>query len=181
VAYVTAAPEGTRLPPERSFAERLGVSRSTLRAAIARLELLGLVEVRHGSGIVVRRPDLARQLGLLLTAAVTGADLAAQALELRALIEPSLAALAAKRRRQPPADGDEAAFHRSLAEASGNHLAGALVAALVGLGTEPALPAPLHSAQHAAIAAAVEVGDVYAARDAMALHLRSLRRAAAGR
>ncbi len=179
VAFVTAAPDGTRLPPERSFAARLGVSRSTLRAAIARLELLGLVEVRHGSGIVVRRPDPAKQLGLLLSAAGAGTDVAPRALELRALIEPPLAAAAARRRAHVPDDGDEARFHRSLAAASGNELAGTLVAALVAVGAAPALPDPLHSAQHAAISAAVAVGDADAARDAMTLHLRSLRRAGA--
>lgn len=178
VAFVTAAPEGTRLPPERQFSERLGVSRSTLRSAIARLELLGLVEVRHGSGIVVRRPDLASQLGLVLSSVGLGGDVAGQALELRTLLEPQLAAAAARRRRavELPED-DEAGFHGGLAAASGNELAGALVRALAGLSPQIQLPSALHAAQHAAVMAAVSVGDAEAARDAMALHLRSLRRA----
>jgi len=180
VAYVTAAPDGARLPPERAFAERLGVSRSTLRAAISRLELLGLVEVRHGSGIVVRRPDPSRTLELVLSAVGDDAEVAAQALDLRTVIEPQLAAAAARHRRPlSPAPVDERGFHTDVAAASGNALAGALVAALVGLSGDAALPEPLHAAQHAAIAAAVSVGDVGAARDAMSLHLRSLRRAAA--
>lgn len=182
VAFVTSAPEGTRLPPERAFAERLGVSRSTLRSAIARLELLGLVEVRHGSGIVVRRPDLSRQLALLFSAAGSGGELAVQALELRELVEPQLAAAAARRRAALPVTGtDEGAFHRALAAAGANELAGALVEALVGLCGETALPEALHAAQHGAVAAAIAVGDDRAAREAMALHLRSLRRAGSGR
>lgn len=45
---------GTRLPPERDLAEQLGVNRLTLRAAVSRLEALGLVSVQHGAGTTVR-------------------------------------------------------------------------------------------------------------------------------
>jgi GntR family transcriptional repressor for pyruvate dehydrogenase complex len=48
---------GQRLPSERDLAEQLGVSRPSVREAIAGLEVLGIVETRIGSGIVVR--DLA--------------------------------------------------------------------------------------------------------------------------
>jgi GntR family transcriptional regulator, transcriptional repressor for pyruvate dehydrogenase complex len=41
---------GTRLPPERQLAGSLGVGRSTLREALAALDVLGLVDVRPGSG-----------------------------------------------------------------------------------------------------------------------------------
>ena len=41
---------GTRLPPERQLATSLGVGRSTLREALAALDVLGLVVVRPGSG-----------------------------------------------------------------------------------------------------------------------------------
>src|SRR4051794_959939 len=41
---------GTRLPSERTLAERLGVGRSAVREAIKSLSLLGLLEVRQGSG-----------------------------------------------------------------------------------------------------------------------------------
>ncbi|OZM78786.1 FadR/GntR family transcriptional regulator [Pseudonocardia sp. MH-G8] len=45
---------GTRLPSERRLAENLGVGRSAIREAIAVLEVLGIVEVRVGSGTYVR-------------------------------------------------------------------------------------------------------------------------------
>lgn len=47
--------DGTRLPSERSLAERLGTSRATVAQALRILAVMGLVEIRHGSGIYVRR------------------------------------------------------------------------------------------------------------------------------
>ncbi|MDV3125351.1 GntR family transcriptional regulator [Mycobacterium sp. 21AC1] len=41
---------GDRLPPERQFAEILGVSRSAVREALRILEAVGVIEVRTGSG-----------------------------------------------------------------------------------------------------------------------------------
>ena len=45
---------GTKLPPERLLSKQLGVSRLTLRAALATLSASGLIAVRHGSGYTVR-------------------------------------------------------------------------------------------------------------------------------
>lgn len=46
-------PVGSRLPSERDLAEEFGVSRPTVREAMIALEIRGLVEARHGSGIYV--------------------------------------------------------------------------------------------------------------------------------
>lgn len=46
-------PAGSRLPAERDLAPSLGVGRSTVREAVAKLAQLGLVEVRHGGGATV--------------------------------------------------------------------------------------------------------------------------------
>lgn len=46
---------GEKLPSEHDLCETLGVSRVTVRAAIQQLEILGLVETRHGGGTYVRQ------------------------------------------------------------------------------------------------------------------------------
>jgi GntR family transcriptional repressor for pyruvate dehydrogenase complex len=46
---------GARLPPERSLAEMMGTSRATVAQGLRILSVMGLVEIRHGSGIFVRR------------------------------------------------------------------------------------------------------------------------------
>ncbi|WP_197502472.1 FadR/GntR family transcriptional regulator, partial [Mycobacterium scrofulaceum] len=51
-----AFPPGTALPPERDLAEQLGVNRTSLRQGLARLQEMGLIEARHGSGNVVTDP-----------------------------------------------------------------------------------------------------------------------------
>src|SRR5262245_54620434 len=53
---------GELLPPERDLAITLGVSRLTLRSAMARLVAQGLIHVRQGEG--VRAADYRRQAGL---------------------------------------------------------------------------------------------------------------------
>jgi GntR family transcriptional repressor for pyruvate dehydrogenase complex len=50
--------QGARLPSERELAQRFGASRPTVSQALRTLSLMGLVEVRRGSGAyVVRRPE----------------------------------------------------------------------------------------------------------------------------
>ena len=47
---------GDRLPPERELAERMGISRPTIREALIALEVEGRVRIRVGSGIYVAQP-----------------------------------------------------------------------------------------------------------------------------
>jgi DNA-binding FadR family transcriptional regulator len=44
---------GDRLPPDRTMAADFEISRATVREALLALELLGVVEIRHGSGVYV--------------------------------------------------------------------------------------------------------------------------------
>ncbi|HEX3337377.1 MAG TPA: GntR family transcriptional regulator [Jatrophihabitans sp.] len=90
--------DGQRLPPERELADTFGVSRVTLREAIKGLRDAGLVESRRGRGggtfVVspkVQRPRRADQISRSLGHSLD------DALDLRRVVEPGAAALAATR------------------------------------------------------------------------------------
>ena len=84
---------GERLPTEATLMEELGVGRSTLREAVRILEREGLVRTRQGSGTYVSQPDRAS-----LLAAAFGFPDAAHINEVRRLLEPAIARMAALRR-----------------------------------------------------------------------------------
>jgi GntR family transcriptional repressor for pyruvate dehydrogenase complex len=61
---------GDRLKPERELAVQLGVSRGSLREALKALEMLDVVELRHGLGIYITLPQpevLSKIFGTLLS------------------------------------------------------------------------------------------------------------------
>jgi GntR family transcriptional repressor for pyruvate dehydrogenase complex len=87
---------GDWLPPERELAEMFNVSRTSLRDAIRNLELLGLVEPRHGEGTVVRDPSAESLVNPLAVLIANQRDLLSDLLEFRRMIEPTLAARAAE-------------------------------------------------------------------------------------
>lgn len=47
-------PPGSRLPAERELAEQLQVSRASVREALIALEVIGLVDVKVGNGVIVK-------------------------------------------------------------------------------------------------------------------------------
>ncbi len=144
-----------KLPPERIMAERLGVSRTVLREATKRLELQGLIEIRHGSGIrAVNRlhKPLSGSLSLLLPDV---GERLRQLNEARAAIEPEIARQAALKakagdlkqlraiheRLQNAENQDEAVeadidFHRTLARIAGNEILKLMLESLADLGRE---------------------------------------------
>jgi GntR family transcriptional repressor for pyruvate dehydrogenase complex len=108
-------PLGTTLPSERDLAIRLGVSRATLREAIAALREAGFVETRRGRGggtVVTQKPKTpAGRAAVRVTAAKRRAWL--DALDFRRVVEPGAAALAAERELT---DGQREQLEQALAD-----------------------------------------------------------------
>ena len=88
---------GDRLPPERDLAEQFKVSRSSVREAIRSLELQGLVVSKRGSGTFINTDNLESVLALVAASLGTGGDTLRDIFEMRRLLEPPIAALAAQR------------------------------------------------------------------------------------
>ncbi|MGH3325822.1 MAG: FadR/GntR family transcriptional regulator, partial [Streptomyces sp.] len=88
---------GDRLPPERELAQRLGVSRASVKQAVVVLEVQGLVETRHGGGTYLVRDTLdAEPVDRLVERRRRLPDV----LEAREALETKLAELAAERRTE---------------------------------------------------------------------------------
>ncbi|HEY6909731.1 MAG TPA: FadR/GntR family transcriptional regulator [Myxococcales bacterium] len=87
---------GDLLPPERELAEKLGVGRSSVRDAVRTLEVMGILEPRQGHGTVVR--DLSADALVVPLASVLQHKrvLVGDLLDVRRMIEPHLAARAAR-------------------------------------------------------------------------------------
>lgn len=191
---------GDRLPGERRLVETFGVSRTVVREAIRSLVVRGLVDVRPGGGAVVKRPStgfLSDALVQILKSSPGGITYA-HLREVRRLVEPDLAALAATRhtddeiramehelevmRRAETADDAwaraDVAFHSTLARATHNPLFGIVLGSVHDLQLEVRLLAiklpetrgkALH--HHTRILEAVRAGDSAGARRAMLAHL----------
>jgi GntR family transcriptional repressor for pyruvate dehydrogenase complex len=98
-------PPGTKIPSERELAFALGVNRLTLRAALARLEALGLLTTRHGSGTLVTDwreraglDTLATWIGCLRPEDPSWRELIVSLLEVRRIVAAEAVGLAATRR-----------------------------------------------------------------------------------
>ncbi|MDA0262824.1 MAG: FadR/GntR family transcriptional regulator [Chloroflexi bacterium] len=95
---------GAKLPAERVLAEQLKVGRGSVREAIRTLELQGLVVSKHGSGTFINTQSLDAMTTLMTSALGPGGSETQlrDIFEVRHLLEPQLAALAAQ--RATPAD-----------------------------------------------------------------------------
>ena len=191
---------GDRLPPERELAERLGVSRASIKQAVVVLEVQGLVEVRHGGGTYLRRD---RPEGESVAELVERQRRLPEVLDAREGLETKLAELAAQRRTEADLAEIEAAvagmreqvaaeergedgdrrFHAAITAAAHSGLLAEFMRTIDAEITEsrreslrqPDRP-PRSLAQHERIAAAVRAGDPERARSAMREHLETVRR-----
>ncbi len=198
----TGGMAGARLPPERQLAEELGVSRGTLRHALADLEAEGLIwrHVGRGTFIGNRPVDTVQDLS-----DVTRRTNPAGVMEARLALEPEFARLAAL--HATPADLDELAecvresrgagdwrtyeywdnrLHRAVAQATANIVLLALFDSVNTIRRTvtwgrlrrfSALPDSSHHsfAEHERLVQAITERDPGAAAEAMRVHLRSVR------
>lgn len=103
-------PRGSRIPPERTLAQELGLTRATLRKALAVLEGEGLIWRHVGRGTFVGEPPQDTEIDIRPLVELTSP---AEIMEVRLLIEPKIAALAAMRATRQEMDRMEEAVLRS--------------------------------------------------------------------
>jgi len=93
-------PAGAQLPPERDLARQLGISRASLREALTVLQMQGWIEARSGQGTFVH-DDLAKLPGIEDPARIYQDESPFSILQARMVLEPQVAALAARQRSDP--------------------------------------------------------------------------------
>ncbi len=192
---------GDKLPPERELAERLGVSRSSIRDAMRSLELVGLVEPRQGAGTVVREISTDSLVSPLVNLLVHKRQLVSELLDFRKMLEPLLAARAAthasgeamakmeeilrrqneKLRRGELAVEEDSEFHYTIALASENSVVLKVLDILMDLlrqtrerSLQVAGRAQKSLAGHRRILGAIKQHDSAAAEAAMRRHIRDV-------
>jgi len=191
---------GTRLPPERLLASRLEVGRSAVREALAALEILGVVDVRPGSGTYLRGRVSELLPQSLSWGILIGERSTTELNEVRAALEIYAARLAAERMSpeaiarltsslsQMEASIDDLGsfvhaditFHQELALGTGNALLLDLlqiIRSLLRVWVDRAVQDPEHArvavAEHREVLLAISRGDGDASASAMAKHMQT--------
>ncbi|WP_449065339.1 FadR/GntR family transcriptional regulator [Planomonospora algeriensis] len=143
---------GSRLPKEADLAERLGLSRNSLREAVRALALINVLDVRQGDGTYVT--SLEPRLLLDAMSFVVDFhqdDTVLQFFQVRLILEPAATAMAAARMDEAgvaelrgilaslPGDpsveqlvANDLEFHRRIAAGSGNAVLCSLIESLSG-------------------------------------------------
>lgn len=186
---------GDRLPSERDLAEDLGVSRATLSQALVALEVLGVIDVQHGTGaVLVYRPSIATVIRELRE----HENRIPEIVEARETLEVKLAALAAERRTDDDLGHIESAlvimereiaeggrgehgdelFHQAITAAARSRVLEQLMVFIEEMVLETRLESlgqpgrPERSLEsHRAIVDAIAAGDPEAAAGAMGAHI----------
>jgi len=189
---------GDAIPSSRALAQQFEVTTPTMREALRRLEVTGMIEFRHGSGTYVGE-SLNKFLLSNPFSPDVGAAAALELAETRLLIEPGIAGVAAAHRTDaallrmetalknalvPPQAGNppKIQFHREMAAATGNSLMHEMVDALLRVrGVEQHLIRELYDdrkqdhAEHAGILEAIAASDVDEATRLTRQHLTHIR------
>ena len=194
---------GDQLPAERELAQRFGVSRTAVREAVKALREKGLVEAYSGRGtFITDGTSQAVRQSFDLMVKIGQPEGSTHLAEVRSILEPGIAALAASRAEESDlavlreavavmdrshhdpdayieADLD---FHLALAEAAGNPLILSLIDSIVGLLREQRMRifnvaggpgrGQFH---HKRILEAMEHRDPEKASEAMRAHLEQVR------
>lgn len=193
---------GDQLPAERDLAQKFGVSRTAVREAVKALREKGLVEAYSGRGtFVTDGTSQAIKQSLEMMVKIGQPEGSVHLAEVRAIVEPEIAALAAVRceeqhivsmaeavavmdqaKRDPDAYIEaDLDFHLALAEAASNPLILSLLDSIVGLLREQRLRifnvegGPERGQyHHKRILEAVREHDAVKAKASMRAHLRQI-------
>lgn len=194
---------GDRLPAERELAQRLKVGRSSVREAIRGLEVQGLVVTRHGAGTSVTANRLEAVVEAFTSRLTEEQRALWDVLEMRRVLEPQMASLAAGRatpedmerlqailqeQEDQIASGEtgvkaDAEFHSAIARATHNSAFSRLIFAIediVNWSREQYLHSPERSrrslAAHRGVLAAIQRRDFKGAQRAMQQHIVEVER-----
>jgi GntR family transcriptional repressor for pyruvate dehydrogenase complex len=187
---------GDQFPAERELAQKLQVSRTSVRQSFVVLQALGFVDVRHGEGVFLRRT---RGFGESLAKLLERRRRLPDVLEAREALEVKLAELAAAHRTDQDLEAmraavammgaeieagglgteGDSAFHHAIALAARNQVLLHLIDAMAEVIQESRVES-LHEAgrpprslqAHRRILAAIEARSTELAAEAMRQHLR---------
>lgn len=143
---------GERLPREADLAERLGLSRSSLREAVKGLSLVGVLDVRQGDGTYVASLESGMLIGgMAFVVDFHRDDEVLHFLEVRRILEPAASAMACTRLTDAEIDALDAhldqlgpdptveelvasdlEFHRMIVAGSGNPVLTSLLDSIAG-------------------------------------------------
>src|SRR5712692_9041896 len=192
---------GDQLPTERELAETFKVSRTSVREALRALETQGLIVSRTGAGNFVAELPIESLVAPLAAMLIEEKHALADIFEMRKLIEPHIAALAAERatkrdldrmkkildkQREAVSRGEtgveaDAELHFAIGRATQNQALEKLVAGLMdilshsreeSLQTAARRRASIES--HRKILSAIEAHDKKKAREAMLFHIEQV-------
>ncbi|OOM16461.1 FadR/GntR family transcriptional regulator [Clostridium saccharobutylicum] len=188
---------GDKLPSERELSEKLEVSRASIREALKVLQILGLIETKHGDGNFINNNFENSLLEPLSIVFLLFGSKSSDVLEFRKILEPVAAALAAKNitteqitelkeiaeQLNDTSDVEICAsldkkFHYKIAQASGNQLISTVMFSISSLIEKYIENSKIHTVNkelvkihHEEICRALEMHDTAAVTDSVKEHL----------